>query len=311
MKRALITGASGQDGSYLAELLLDKGYEVHGLIRRTAVYPDSIEHIPEGVITQFGDLAGEHHLCSVIDRLRPDEIYNLAAQSDVRVSYDIPEYTADITGVGVVRLLEAVRKFSPNSKVYQASSSEMFGATSPPQNEDSAFMPCSPYAAAKVFAHHMCNLYRQSYGMFISCGILFNHESPRRGKNFVTRKVTSAIKEIKEGKRKTLLLGNLDASRDWGYAEDYCKAMWMMMQDDTPTDYVIGTGEMHSVREFVTLAFAYAGLDWNDYVEIDPALFRPIEVRCLKADSTKARSQLGWAPEVCFEGLVDMMVEAE
>lgn len=311
LKTALITGITGQDGTYLAELLLEKDYEVHGLIRRVGSYPDSIQQVPEAVHLHFGDLSTEHHLCSLIHELRPDEIYNLAAQSDVRVSFDIPEYTADITGLGVTRLLEAVRKFSPESRVYQASSSEMFGLADAPQDEHTLFTPQSPYAAAKVYAHNLCGIYRRGYGMFISCGILFNHESPRRGKNFVTRKITSSIYEIMRGQRDKLPLGNLEASRDWGYAMDYVRAMWMMLQADMPDDFVIGTGESHTVAEFVAAAFKHVNLDWRDYVTIDPQLYRPAEVPLLQADAGKAWQVLGWEPYTSFEDLVYIMMEAE
>lgn len=310
-KRALITGISGQDGSYLAELLLGKGYEVNGLIRRTALYPESlknIEHIQDKVKLHYGDLATENHLSALMDELQPDEVYNLASQSDVRISFDIPEYTGEITGLGVLRLLEAIRKFSPDSKFYQASSSEMFGNSPPPQNEDTPVNPRSPYGAAKVYAYNITRVYRDSYDLFGCNGILFNHESERRGKNFVTRKITESLPRILAGEQKKLYLGNLDAKRDWGYAPDYCEAMWLMMQQDKPDDFVIGTGESHSVREFVSLAFGYVGLDWQEYVEIDPILCRPLEVNYLLADAGKANRILGWRTKTSFKDLVEHMV---
>lgn len=311
MTKALVLGVTGQDGSYLAELLLSRGYEVHGMLRRTAQYPENLKYVPKDATLHFGDLTTEHHLCSLIHELKPDEIYNLASQSDVRLSFDVPEYTGDVTGLGVTRLLEAVRKFSPNSKVYQASSSEMFGNPPPPQNETSPMRPNSPYGAAKLYAHNMCHIYRESYGMFVACGILFNHESPRRGKNFVTRKITSAAHEIKAGKRNDLYLGNLEAKRDWGYAPDYVKAMWLMLQQPEPDDFVAGTGEAHSVQEFAEEAFSLVGLDWQEYVKIDPNLYRPVEVNHLLADASKAYRVLGWKPAVTFRELVKIMWEAE
>ena len=314
MKRALITGITGQDGSYLAEQLLAKEYEVHGTIRRTALYPDSLQnisHLLDRVELHFADLLNESQLCFLLSELKPTEVYNLAAQSDVRISFDIPEYTIDVVGLGVVRLLEAIRKFSPQSKLYQASSSEMFGDSAPPQNELTPFRPLSPYGAAKYFAHCMARIYRESYGLFVASGILFNHESPKRGKNFVTRKITSTIKAITEGKVNKLYLGNLDGKRDWGYAPDYCEAMWSMLQQDTPSDYVIGTGEAHTVKDFVVEAFSYYNLDWRDYVEIDPRLYRPIEVNYLLADATKARKELNWKPTTTFRELVRIMTQYE
>ena len=311
-KKALITGISGQDGSYLAELLLAKGYEVHGLIRRTALYPDSlknIEHIQDAVKLQHGDLATDNHLSALVAEVQPDEVYNLASQSDVRISFDIPEYTGDITGLGVVRLLEAIRKFSPKSKFYQASSSEMFGNSSPPQNEDSPMHPQSPYGAAKLYGYNVTRIYRDSYNLFCCNGILFNHESERRGKNFVTRKITGALAQILAEKQKKLYLGNLDAKRDWGYAPDYSEAMWLMMQQDKPDDFVIGTGEAHSVREFLEVAFSYVDLEWQQYVEIDSRFYRPSEVNCLLADASKAKRILGWQPKTSFNELVKRMVD--
>ena len=293
---------------------MSKGYEVHGMIRRTALYPESlknIEHVRDKLVLHFGDMSTEHHLCSLVHEIQPDEIYNLASQSDVRVSFDIPEYTGDATGLGVTRLLEAVRRFSPNSKFYQASSSEMFGNSAPPQNENGPFRPRNPYAAAKLYAHHMCSIYREAYGLFVACGILFNHESPRRGKNFVTRKITSAVHEIATGRRTELFLGNLEAKRDWGHAPDYVEAMWLMLQQDTPDDFVIGTGEVHTVQEFVEEAFRLVNLDWRDYVKIDSALYRPAETVYLHADARKAEAELGWKPTVTFHELIRIMLEAE
>lgn len=313
-KVAFITGITGQDGSYLAELLLEKGYEVHGLIRRTALHPDSlrnIEQIRDKLTLHFGDLTHELHLCSIIHDLKPDEIYNLAAQSDVRVSFDLPEYTGNVTGLGVTRLLEAVKRFSPNSRVYQASTSEMFGATPPPQNENTPFRPSSPYGAAKYYAYCMTKIYREGYGTFVVNGILFNHESPRRGKNFVTRKITSAVAEIIRGERDTLYLGNLESKRDWGYAPDYVKSMWLMLQQPEPDDFVIGTGIAHTVQDFLEEAFRAVDLDWHKYVKIDPALYRPIEVNYLLADPRKAREVLGWEPSISFSESVKIMVEAD
>jgi GDPmannose 4,6-dehydratase len=310
MKRALITGVTGQDGSYLAELLLEKGYEVHGIIRRTSAHSYiNIKHIQSKLNLHYGDLENEHHICSLIHEIQPDEVYNLAAQSDVGVSFDTPEYTGNITGLGVCRLLEAVRDFAKNARYYQASTSELFGSTPPPQNEKSLMIPASPYAAAKLYAHHMTRIYRQAYGLFACCGILFNHESPRRGPNFVTRKIAIAVGEIKRGERKKLTLGNLDSGRDWGYAPDYVRAMWMMLQQDKPEDFVIGTGEVHTVKEFAEAAFAHVNLNWKDYVETDPSFVRPLETNAFRADITKAKTKLGWEPAVKFKKLVEIMVD--
>jgi len=313
-KKALITGISGQDGSYLSELLLSKGYEVHGLIRRTALYPESlknIEHAQDKLNLHYGDLATENHLSALLSELQPEEVYNLASQSDVRISFDIPEYTGDITGLGVLRLVEAIRKFSPKSKFYQASSSEMFGNGSPPQNEDTPMHPRSPYGAAKLYGYNITRIYRNSYNLFCCNGILFNHESERRGKNFVTRKITEALPRILAGEQEILYLGNLDAKRDWGYAPDYCEAMWLMMQQDTPNDFVIGTGKAYSVRDFLDFAFSYVGLKWQEYVEINPDFFRPAEVNYLLADASKAKKVLGWEAKTSFNELVQIMVEFE
>ncbi len=319
-KRALITGITGQDGSYLAELLLSKGYEVHGLIRRASTFNTArIDHLyrdPHNgeqvrLYLHYGDMSNTGNLVDLIYQVQPDEIYHLAAQSHVRVSFDLPEYTGDITGLGTIRILEAIRKSGIKTRFYQASSSEMFGSAPPPQNENTPFEPQSPYAAAKVYAYWVTRNYRQGYGLFACNGILFNHESPRRGETFVTRKITRAIAAILAGKQNTLYLGNLDAKRDWGYAPDYVAAMWKMLQHDHPDDFVIGTGEAHSVREFLDEAFGYVGLDWHDYVKIDPRYFRPTEVDYLLADATKARKELGWEPRVYFRDLVRIMVDAD
>ena len=316
-RRALITGITGQDGSFLAELLLGKGYEVHGIVRRAstfnterldAIYADPHEH---GVRLHlhYGDLSDGASLRRILDLAQPAEIYNLAAQSHVRVSFDQAQYTAEIVGTGTLRLLEAVRDYSGAVRFYQAGSSEMFGAAPPPQNETSPFYPRSPYAVSKVAAHWFARNYREAYGLFITNGILFNHESPRRGETFVTRKITRALTRIQLGLQNKLYLGNLDARRDWGYAGDFVEAMWRMLQQPAPDDFVIATGESHSVREFLVLAAEYCGLDWTRYVETDPRYFRPTEVDSLLGDASKARQQLGWKPTVTFEELVKMMVE--
>jgi GDPmannose 4,6-dehydratase len=319
MKRALITGITGQDGSYLAEFLLQKGYEVHGLKRRASsfntgrvdgIYADLHEK-GNRFFLHYADLSDSNSLWKVLYSIAPDEVYNLASQSHVRVSFDIPEYTTDITATGALRLLEGIRQTGIRAKFYQASSSEMFGLTPPPQNERSRFHPRSPYACSKVFAHCATVNYRESYDLFACCGILFNHESPRRGETFVTRKITRAVAHIKYGLQDKLYMGNLDAARDWGYAPEYVEAMWMMLQQEKPDDYVIGTGEMHTVREFLELAFAYAGLDWHEHVDIDPRYYRPAEVEALQADPSKARERLGWRHRVSFEELVRLMVDAE
>lgn len=319
MQRALITGVTGQDGSYLAELLLDKGYEVHGVKRRSSSLNTArIDHIYEDqhkrgarFFLHYADLTDGSSLTGLLYDVRPDEIYNLGAQSHVKVSFEIPESTTDITACGTIRLLEAVRRAGLNSRFYQASSSEMFGSAPAPQNELTPFHPRSPYACAKLYAHSITVNYRESYGMHASTGILFNHESPRRGETFVTRKVTRAVAHIKLGLQSKLYLGNLEARRDWGYAPDYVRAMWRILQYDKPDDFVIGTGEDHTVREFVELAFAHVGLDWRDYVVIDPAYFRPAEVDHLRADLSKARRLLQWEPSITFEGLVEIMVDAD
>jgi GDPmannose 4,6-dehydratase len=320
MKVALITGITGQDGSYLAEFLLKKGYDVHGIIRRASTFNtgrlDDIYKDPHVSGTRlhlhYGDLADANTVRKLIYKVRPDEIYNLAAQSHVRVSFDIPEYTANVTGVGVLRLLEAIKDYEEHMgkkiKFYQASSSEMFGSALPPQNEETRFRPRSPYGAAKVFAYYTTINYREAYGLFAANGILFNHESERRGETFVTRKITRGVAAIIAGREKKLYLGNLDARRDWGYAPEYCEAMWLMLQQAEPDDYVIGTGESHSVGEFVEAAFGAVGLHWQDYVEIDPRYYRPAEVDNLIADARKAHKKLGWKPTIGFRDLVKIML---
>lgn len=321
MKKALITGITGQDGSYLAELLLSKGYEVHGIIRRASTFNtrriDHIYHDPHRngeevkLYLHYGDLSSIESLSHVIFNIKPDEIYNLAAQSHVRVSFDMPEYTGDVDGLGTIRILEAIRSSGFPERFYQASTSEMFGSAKPPQNELTPFEPCSPYAAAKVYSYWVTRNYREGYKMFASNGILFNHESPRRGETFVTRKITRAIAAIKTGKQKNLYLGNLDSKRDWGYAPEYVEAMWMMLQHDHADDFVVGTGESHSIREFLDESFGYAGMDWHKYVEIDPRYFRPTEVDYLLADPTKIQNELGWKPKVKFHELVKIMVDTD
>lgn len=319
MKRALITGVTGQDGSYLAELLLSKGYEVHGLVRRSSsfntarldgVYQDPHER---GVtfFKHYSDLSDSASLLTLVGEVNPDEIYNLGSQSHVRVSFEVPEYTSNVTGVGVARLLEAVRASGVSTRFYQASSSEMFGSTPPPQNEMTVFHPRSPYGVAKVFGHWMTVNYREAHNLFACSGILFNHESPRRGENFVTRKITRAVARIKGGLQDKLYLGNLDSFRDWGYAPEYVEAMWLMLQQDNPDDYVVATGEAHSPREFCQLAFNHAGLDWERHVEIDSRYYRPTEVDYLLGDASKAQKVLGWEPKTSFRQLVELMVDAD
>lgn len=312
-KRALITGITGQDGSYLAEFLLEKGYEVHGMVRRSSTENfERINHIRDRIFLHQADLLDQLSLVHLLRDIRPHEVYNLAAQSFVPTSWVQPLLTGEFTALGVTRVLEAIRLVDPSIKFYQASSSEMFGATPyEPQNETTPFWPRSPYAVAKVYGYWITVNYRESYGIFACNGILFNHESPRRGKEFVTRKVTDAVARIKLGVQRKLYLGNLDAMRDWGYAGDYVRAMWLMLQQDKPDDYVIATGEKHSVRELVELAFGYVGLDWREFVEIDPKLFRPAEVYTLRGDASKARRVLGWEPTITFPELVKMMVEAD
>jgi GDPmannose 4,6-dehydratase len=323
-KRALITGVTGQDGSYLSELLLEKGYEVHGIIRRTSTFnTDRIDHIyvdPHNeearLFLHYGDLTDGVTLRRILEEVKPVEIYNLGAQSHVRVSFDSPEYTVDSVGMGTLRLLEAIRDYRQRTGIdvrfYQAGSSEMFGKVQDiPQKETTPFYPRSPYACAKVYAHWQTVNYRESYGIFACNGILFNHESPRRGETFVTRKITRAIARIVAGTQKKLYLGNLDSKRDWGYAKDYVKAMWLMLQQDEPDDYVVATGETHSIREFLDIAFGYVNLDWHDYVEFDERYLRPTEVDLLIGEPTKVKQKLGWSPSVTFKQLVALMVEAD
>jgi len=319
-KKALITGITGQDGSYLAELLLAKDYEVHGIIRRASTFNtgrlDPIYEDPHAsrnrLFLHYGDLSDASAMARLVAKVQPDEVYNLAAQSHVRVSFDGPEYTADITATGVVRLLEAIRETGIKPRFYQASSSEMFGKVQHvPQTEETPFYPRSPYGCSKVFAYWITVNYRESYGLHASNGILFNHESPRRGETFVTRKITRAVAHIKAGLQHKLYLGNLDAKRDWGYAKEYVEAMWLMMQQDKPDDYVIATNETHSVREFLEVAFGHAGLDWKKHVEIDPRYYRPAEVDLLIGDYCKAKRQLGWEPKTKFAELTKLMVDAD
>ncbi len=322
MKRALITGITGQDGSYLAEILLEKGYEVHGIIRRASTFNTSrIDHLYQDphinnrkLFLHYGDLADSVHLVKLLYDLKPDEVYHLGAQSHVRVSFDIPEYTGDVVGLSAVRILEAIRESGLMGKVryYQASSSEMYGKVHEvPQTEVTPFHPRSPYACAKVYAFYLTMNYRESYGLHASNGILFNHESPRRGETFVTRKITRAATRIKMGLQKELYLGTLDARRDWGYAKDYCEMMWTMLQQDNPDDYVVATGETHSVREFCEATFARLDLDWKEYVKHDSRYERPAEVELLLGDPSKAKRQLGWEPKVKFKELVEIMVDAD
>jgi GDPmannose 4,6-dehydratase len=318
-KRALVTGLTGQDGSYLAELLLAKGYEVHGIIRRSSSFNTGrIEHLYKDphepgtrLFSHYGDLTDSAALTRLIYELQPDEIYNLGAQSHVRVSFEIPEYTFDVTGGGALRLLDAIRESGVQTRFYQASSSELFGSSLPPQNETTPFHPRSPYAVAKLAAYWSTVNYREAYGMFAVNGILFNHESPRRGETFVTRKITRAVARIKAGLEAKLYMGNLDAERDWGYAPDFVEAMWLMLQAEEPDDYVVATGEKHSVREALNVAFAHAGLDPAEHVEIDPRYFRPAEADAMLGDASKARTKLGWEPKVRFRELIELMVDAD
>jgi len=312
VKRALITGITGQDGSYLAELLLAKGYEVHGIIRRSSTFSTGrIEHLYDRLHLHYGDVTDGSGLYSLLRTVQPNEVYNLAAQSHVRVSFDQPSYTASATGLGTLALLEAVRDVAPEARVYQASSSEQFGNEPPPQSEATAFRPRSPYACAKAFAHHIAVNYRESYGLHISCGILFNHESPRRGETFVTRKIAKAAAQIAKGIQDDVTLGNIDARRDWGFSGDYVEAMWLMLQQETPDDYVIATGECHSVEEFGELAFGSVGLNFQKHVRFDARYYRPAEVDQLRGDASKAMAVLKWKPRVTFPELVRMMVAAE
>ncbi len=319
-KKALVTGITGQDGSYLAELLLAKGYEVHGIIRRASSFnTQRLEHIysdphspKHKLILHYGDLSDASGLSRLIAKIQPDEVYNLAAQSHVRVSFDAPEYTADIVGTGTIRLLEAIREVGLKPRFYQASSSEMYGKVMEvPQTETTPFYPRSPYACAKVYSYWITVNYRESYGLHASNGILFNHESPRRGETFVTRKITRAVAAIKLGRQDKLFLGNIDSKRDWGFAKEYVEAMWLMIQQPEPDDYVIATGETHSVREFLEVSFGHLGLDWKKHVEIDPRYYRPAEVDLLIGDPSKAKKKLGWVPKVTFTELAKLMVDAD
>jgi GDPmannose 4,6-dehydratase len=320
VKKALITGITGQDGSYLAELLLEKGYEVHGVVRRSSSFnTQRIDHVyvdphtaGARLFLHYGDLNDASSLNLLLKKIRPDEIYNLGAQSHVRVSFDVPEYTGEVTGLGATRLLEAVREMDLTStRIYQASSSEMFGATPPPQGEKTPFYPRSPYGVAKVYAYWMGVNYREAYGLYVVNGILFNHESPRRGETFVTRKVTRAASRIKLGLQDKLYLGNLDARRDWGYAKDFVEAMWLMLQQEKPDDYVVATGESHTVRELCEMAFGHVGLDYRKHVDIDPRYYRPTEVDDLRGDWSKAARVLGWKPRTSFKELVRLMMESD
>jgi len=319
MKKAFIAGITGQDGSYLAEFLLEKGYEIHGLIRRSSTFnTDRIDHLykdfhdPQArLYLHYGDLSVSGQLTDLLYEINPDEIYHLGAQSHVRVSFDMPEYTGDVTGIGTLRLLEAIRRTGIKARFYQASSSEMFGSAPPPQSEVTSFQPQSPYAAAKVYAYYIVRNYRQAYNLFACNGILFNHESPRRGETFVTRKITRGATQIKLGLRDKLYLGNLEARRDWGFAGDYVKAMWLMLQQDNPDDFVIATGETHSVREFAEKVFSELDLDYQQHVEIDPRYFRPTEVDVLLGDASKARRVLNWEPIIGFDELIRMMTAAD
>ena len=319
MTKALITGITGQDGSYLAELLLSKGYQVHGLIRRASTFnTHRIDHLfsdphePQAqLFLHYSDLADSSSLTNLIYDVAPDEIFHLGAQSHVKVSFELPEYTGDVTGMGTARILEAVHRSGVAARFYQASSSEMFGVSPPPQSEETPFRPCSPYAIAKVYAYWMTVNYRESYGLFACNGILFNHESPRRGETFVTRKITRGVAHILAGKQTKLYLGNLEARRDWGFAQEYVEAMWLILQQDQASDYVIGTGESHSVQEFLEQAFGYVGLEWQDYVRVDPHYFRPVEPEPLIANGNKARTQLRWKPRISFADLVHIMIDAD
>ena len=320
VKKAFITGITGQDGSYLTELLLDKGYEVHGLIRRASTFNTKrIDHLFKDVYDEntplklhYGDLSDASNLSRLLEKINPDEIYHLGAQSHVRVSFDIPEYTGDVSALGTLRLLDAIRETRINTRFYQASSSEMYGKVQEiPQKETTPFYPRSPYACAKVYAYWITVNYRESYNLYACNGILFNHESPRRGETFVTRNITMALANILAGNQAKLYLGNIDAKRDWGYAKDYVEAMWLMLQQDSPDDYVIATGETHSVREFLEESFSLVELDWQKYVEIDPKYFRPAEVDLLIGDSSKAKQKLGWEPKTKFKELVRIMVEED
>ncbi|MGC8927279.1 MAG: GDP-mannose 4,6-dehydratase [Myxococcota bacterium] len=319
MKKALITGITGQDGSYLTEFLLSKGYEVHGIIRRSSTFnTERIEHLyidphkaEAKLFLHYGDLSDPGELTEIIYNIRPDEVYHLGAQSHVRVSFDMAEYTGNITGLGTIRLLDAIKRAGVNTKFYQASSSELFGASPPPQNENTKFYPRSPYAAAKLYAYWITVNYREAYKLFAVNGILFNHESPRRGETFVTRKVTRAVARIKAGLDDSLYMGNLEAKRDWGFAPEYVECMYLMLQNGKPEDFVIGTGEAHSVKDLLEEAFSYVNLDYHDYVKIDPKYMRPTEVECLIADAKKAKEKLMWSPKITFKELIWIMVDAD
>lgn len=319
MKKALITGITGQDGSYLAELLLFKGYAVHGLIRRSSTFNmGRIKHLLQNpqnpkrlLFLHYGDLVDPMQIMNIIYNIKPDEVYNLASQSHVGVSFDTPEYTSNITALGTTRILETIRKSGMGIRFYQASSSEIFGDSPSPQNEDTPFRPRSPYAVSKAYAHWMVRNYRDGYDMFACNGILFNHESPRRGETFVTRKITQGIAQIVAKKEKMIYLGNLDAKRDWGYAPEYVETMWQILQQDKPDDFVIGTGENHTIREFLQEAFDYVGMDWEKHVQMDSKFFRPTEVRDLRVDASKANQQLGWTPKISFKELVRIMVDCD
>jgi GDPmannose 4,6-dehydratase len=318
-KKAIITGITGQDGSYLAELLLSKGYEVHGLIRRSSTFnTDRIDHIYQdphvpnpNLFLHYSDLTDGSRLVTLLNEIQPDEVYNLAAQSHVRVSFDEPEYTGDVTGLGTIRLLEAIRALGLDTRFYQASSSEMFGATPPPQNEDTPFYPRSPYGVAKVYSYWITKNYREAYGIFASNGILFNHESPRRGDTFVTRKITRAVARIAAGVQSELFMGNLDSVRDWGYAPEYVEAMWRMLQHDTPEDFVVATNTAYTVKDFLQLSFEHVGLDWEKYVKFDERYLRPTEVDSLIGDAGKAQELLGWTPTILTPRLAAIMVDAD
>lgn len=318
-KKAIITGITGQDGSYLAELLLGKGYEVHGLIRRSSTFnTDRIDHIYQdphtphpNLFLHYSDLSDASRLVTLLSEIQPDEVYNLAAQSHVRVSFDEPEYTGNVTGLGTIRLLEAIRAIGLSTRFYQASSSEMFGATPPPQNEDTPFYPRSPYGVAKLYSFWITKNYREAYGLFASNGILFNHESPRRGDTFVTRKITRAVARIAAGEQSELFMGNLDSVRDWGYAPEYVEAMWRMLQHDSPDDFVVATNSAYTVKDFLELSFGHAGLDWEKYVKFDERYLRPTEVDSLIGDYSKAKNQLNWTPSVLTPRLAQIMVDAD
>jgi len=319
VKKAIVTGITGQDGSYLAELLLSKGYEVHGLIRRASTFnTDRIDHIYQDphetdprLVLHYSDLSDGSRLVTLLSEIQPDEVYNLGAQSHVRVSFDEPEYTGDVTGIGTTRLLEAIRAIGLDTRFYQASSSEMFGATPPPQNEETPFYPRSPYGVAKVYSYWITKNYREAYGMFATNGILFNHESPRRGDTFVTRKITRAVARIAAGEQSELFMGNLDAVRDWGYAPEYVEAMWRMLQHDEPQDFVVATNTAYTVKDFLAFSFERVGLDWKKYVRFDERYLRPTEVDSLIGDASKARDLLGWTPSILTPRLAEIMVDAD